>query len=79
MSTISLRLPDSLHARVRRLAKKDHISINQFTATALAEKISALETEDFLGQKGKRGSRRKFQKALSHVPDAKADDFDRIF
>lgn len=38
MSTISLRLPDSLHERVRKLAKEDNISINQFIATALAEK-----------------------------------------
>ncbi|NLE11602.1 MAG: toxin-antitoxin system HicB family antitoxin, partial [Actinobacteria bacterium] len=38
MSTISLRLPDSLHKRVRELAKSEHVSINQFIATALAEK-----------------------------------------
>ncbi len=52
MSTISLRLPDSLHERIRKLAKKGRISINQFAASALAEKISALETEDYLFQGG---------------------------
>ena len=42
MSTISLRLPESLHKRVRELAKREDVSINQLIATALAEKLSAL-------------------------------------
>jgi len=36
MSTISLRLPESLHKRVRELARTEEISINQFVTTALA-------------------------------------------
>lgn len=38
MSTLSLRLPDSLHKRVRDLAQQEGISINQFIRTAVAEK-----------------------------------------
>ena len=54
MSTISLRLPDSLHKTAKELAKQDHVSVNQLVATALAEKISALMTEDYLLKRGKR-------------------------
>ena len=39
MSTISLRLPDSLHAKVRELAEKEHVSINQLITLAVAEKV----------------------------------------
>lgn len=78
MSTISLRLPDSLHERIRKLAKKDRISINQFAASALAEKISALETEDYLSQRAKRGSRAKFDRALSKVPDVEPENRDKV-
>ncbi len=67
MSTISLRLPESLHKRVRELAKKEDVSINQFITTALAEKMSALLTVEYLAQRAKRGSRRKFQRALAKV------------
>jgi hypothetical protein len=42
MSVLSLRLPDSLHRMVREVAAKDSVSINQFIATAVAEKMSAL-------------------------------------
>lgn len=73
-----LRLPDSLHERIRKLAKKDRISINQFAASALAEKISALETEDYLSQRAKRASRVKFDRALSKVPDVEPENRDKM-
>ncbi|MFO7601901.1 MAG: toxin-antitoxin system HicB family antitoxin [Candidatus Desulfacyla sp.] len=58
MSTISLRLPDSLHDKVRELAERENISINQLVTLALAEKISALMTEEYLGERAKRGNKK---------------------
>ncbi len=78
MSAISLRLPDSLHSRARLLSKRDHVSINQFVATAIAEKISALETEDYLAQRATRASRQKFEAALAQVPEREPDAHDRF-
>jgi hypothetical protein len=43
----ALRLPRSLKAEVERLAAQDGTSVNQFIATAVAEKVSALETAQF--------------------------------
>jgi hypothetical protein len=78
MSTISLRIPDSLHRRVKELARRDRISINQFIATALAEKISALLAVEYLEERAKRGKRRDFERALSAVKDVPPDDFDEM-
>ena len=78
MSTISLRLPESLHERIRKLAKRDNISINQFAASALAEKISALETEEYLEKRAKRGSRKRFERAISKVPEGEPDRQDQL-
>jgi len=78
MSTISLRLPDSLHNRVRSLSNKDHVSINQFVSTAVAEKLSALDTEDYLNERANRGSKAKFRKAMAMVPDKEAVEFDKL-
>jgi len=69
MSTLSIRIPESLHKRVKELALKDNISINQFIATALAEKLAALDTEDYLEERAKRGSREKYMKVLGKVKD----------
>ncbi len=78
MSTISLRLPESLHKAVRALAEDDHISINQFIASALAEKVSALMTERYLAERAARGDRAKFEAALSKVADVEPDEADRL-
>ena len=78
MSTISLRLPDSLHDTVRNLAKQDSISINQFITVALAEKISALMTEDYLVERAKRGSKEKFDAIMAKIPDIEPLKYDRL-
>ncbi|MBI1726458.1 MAG: toxin-antitoxin system HicB family antitoxin [Candidatus Rokubacteria bacterium] len=78
MSTMSVRLPESLHKRVRDLAKREGISINQFIATALAEKLSALMTREYLEERGRRGDRRKFDRALGRVRDVDPALRDRL-
>ncbi|WP_323836397.1 toxin-antitoxin system HicB family antitoxin [Photorhabdus africana] len=52
-STDTLRLPKSLREEVTRVAKRDRTSVNQFIAIAVAEKISALETEQFFSDRAK--------------------------
>ncbi len=78
MSTLSIRLPESLHLQIKELAKKDGVSINQFVASAVAEKMSALMTVDYLYERANRGQRSKFDKVLSKVADADANIEDRI-
>lgn len=78
MSTLSLRLPDYLHKSVRELAQKEGVSINQLITLAVAEKMSALMTEDYLAERAKRGSREKFDAILAKVPDVEPDEQDRL-
>jgi len=79
MSSISIRLPDSLYKTVIELAKKDNISINQFNSTALAEKISALMTEDYLMKRAKNApNREEFEKLLKKVPDIEPEEYDKF-
>ena len=73
---ISVRLPESLHKYAREYVAQEGISVNQLISTALAEKLSALVTEDFLELRPKRGSRKKFDAALAKVPDVAADTRD---
>jgi hypothetical protein len=50
-------MPDSLHKTAKKLARKNNISLNQLVATALAEKISALHTEEYLKEKANRAEK----------------------
>ncbi len=78
MSTLSLRLPESLHKYAREMAEKENISINQLVTLALAEKLSALGAEDYLETRAKRGSKEKFLKAMSKVAKVEPPDYDRL-
>lgn len=78
MSTLSLRLPDSLHRKAKELAEKEGVSINQFVTLAVAEKLSALMTEDYLLERAKRGSRSRYDAALAQVPNVEPPEYDRI-
>lgn len=53
-STYPLRLPRSVKAEVERRAKQDGISINQFVATAVAEKLAAMGTAEFFAERRER-------------------------
>lgn len=78
MSTISLRLPQSIHDRVRELAKREGVSINQLINSAVAEKVSAFLTRDYLEERAQKGSRAKFERALSMVRDSEPEHDDRL-
>jgi hypothetical protein len=78
MSTMSLRLPESLHEKVRELAAKEGVSINQLITTALAEKLSALMTVEYLEERARRGDRRNFERVLAKVKDREPDADDEL-
>ena len=44
-STYPLRLPRSVKAAVEKLAREEGISMNQFVATAVSEKLAVMNTE----------------------------------
>ncbi len=78
MTAINVRLPDSLHQMAKTVATQDHISLNQFIASAVAEKISALTTERYLEERAQRGSKEKFLQAMSLAPSVEPEPFDRL-
>ena len=78
MSTLSLRLPKSLHEQIRQLSKQEGISINQFIASAAAEKMASLFTEAYLEKRGRRANRKKFQAVLDKAPDIEPENYDKL-
>ena len=78
MATLTLRLPESTHIKIKELAKRDGISINQFLASAAAEKMSALLTKDYLDEEAKKATREDFDKVMRAVPDAEPAEYDKF-
>jgi predicted transcriptional regulator len=78
MTALSLRLPESLHRKLAEVAEREGISINQLISSAVAEKMAALMTEEYLESRAARGSRRKFTAALAKVADVEPAETDRL-
>jgi predicted transcriptional regulator len=78
MSTLSVRLPDSLHKKLKELAEKEGVSMNQFITLAVSEKMSALLTVDYLKERAERGNRKAFEEILSEVPNVEPEEYDKL-
>ncbi len=68
MSALTLRLPDSIHRHIKEIASREGVSINQFISTAVAEKIAAIMTEEYLQARADRADREAFREILDRVP-----------
>jgi len=78
MNALTIELPESLYRKVAELARSDGISVEQFVATATAEKMSALLTVEYLGGEAALGSRADFDRVLGKVPDVPPEPYDEL-
>jgi hypothetical protein len=78
MSSVSFQLPEWLESELKRLAREDDISLDEFVAAALAEKVAALKTADYFERRAAQGVRSKYLAALHKVPDIEPDPEDRL-
>ena len=69
MTALTIRLPDSVHLRIKQLAARDGVSVNQFVASAAAEKMASVMTLDYLRAEAAQGRRDDFLAVLGKVPD----------
>jgi hypothetical protein len=78
MSTLSVNIPESLHRRAQSLAQDAGVPLDQFIATALAEKVAVLDADRYIQERAARGNREKFDRVLSKVPDVEPEEHDRL-
>lgn len=78
MNAVHVVLPRSLHVYLAALAEQEGVTVEQFVASAVAEKASALMAEDYLAARARRGTRERYDDALRAVPDVEPDEQDRL-
>ena len=68
-ATYPLKLPTSIKTAAARLAKEDGVSLNQWIASAVAQKVGAVETAaEFFRRKADGRSLEDFDRILGAVP-----------
>ena len=78
-STYPLKLPISIKRAAQRLAKEDGVSLNQWIAVAVAQKIGVVETAaEFFEKRSAGGFREGLAEVLARAPDNPPDEIDRL-
>jgi hypothetical protein len=78
VASYALRLPASIKAEAERLAKEDGVSLNQFVATAVAEKVSALRTASYFAPFKARADLEAFDRIMARTGGQPAREDDEM-
>jgi Arc/MetJ-type ribon-helix-helix transcriptional regulator len=78
MSKLTVELPESLQRSIAALARQEGYSIDQFLATAAAEKMAAIRTLEYLRREAATSHREDFDRFLAAVPKRQPTETDRL-
>ena len=78
MKRLQIRLPETIHERVSKLAKQDQVSMNQFMVTAISNEIVRQETHPFFQARAARFDEDEFLRALNEIPSTPPEKRDRM-
>jgi len=78
MSKLTVELSESLRRSIEALAAKEGYSVEQFLASAAAEKMAALRTLEYLRSEAAGGRREDFERFLAAVPSREPVETDRL-
>jgi hypothetical protein len=77
-NNFALRLQPSLMEEARKVAESEGVALNQLINVALAEKLSALRTAEYFGERSRRADRRETLRILDRAgkgnPPVKGDE-----
>ena len=77
-TTYPLRLPASIRVEVAKLAKREGISVNQFIALAVAQKVSALYAATWFAERCSRADMKAFDRLMRRKDGEPPRDDDRM-
>ncbi len=77
-SPFSSNLPTYMYDKLQEISKEEGISVSNFIVIATAEKLSSLATVEYLRKRSERSTQKAFEDALSEIPDAEPEDYDKL-
>lgn len=78
MSKLQLRLPEAIHNKVRKIAKRENLSINQLLVNSISNEIIRYETMQFFAARAKVFNEQDFLDALQEIPAVEPEEYDRL-
>jgi hypothetical protein len=78
MNLATVAIPDSLFERLKVIAQEQQVSVDQFVASAVAEKMAVVESEGYIARRANRADEKKYLEALDKIPDAAPAEYDAL-
>jgi len=78
MVKMQLRLPDSIHSKIKKIALRESVSINQFLVSSISNELIRYETMRFFEDRAKGFSEPDFLEALNEIPVVPPSDKDKL-
>jgi hypothetical protein len=78
MSLAKVEIPDSLYERLKQVAEEERVTVDQWVASAVAEKIAVVDKEGYVARRARRADPGRFAEAVSSIPDEEPDERDRL-
>lgn len=78
MSTMEIRIPESIRGRLEHIARADGVSLDSFVASILLQRVAFADVDSYAKQRAARAKMEDFDKLLALVPDVEPDEHDRI-
>ena len=78
MTTLTARVPDSIYNRIKSLADREEISIDQLVSMALSAQIAVMLTGESIAERAKRGNWKRAKEILAKAPAVEPEEIDKL-
>jgi len=78
MAKLQIQLPESIHSKIGKIAKKEKLSINQLLVNSISNEIIRYETLHFFAERAKDFKEEEFLAALQEIPQTEPEEFDKL-
>lgn len=75
---MNITVPDSIRSRVEEFAREDGVSVDDFVATVLSQRVAVANADSYVRNRASRGGAEKLIELLEKAPDAEPMESDRI-
>lgn len=75
---MNITVPDSVRSRVEEFAREDGVSVDDFVAAVLSQRVAVANADSYVRNRASRGDAEKLIGLLEKAPDAEPVESDRI-
>lgn len=78
MSTLNIQIPESIRSRVEDFAREEGVSVDEYIASILSQRIAVADVDSYVQIRAAKGSSKRLIELLDKAPNVEPEPHDRI-